>query len=128
MSYRWFAGTCFSLEKPMKFQHSLNVRNTQSSISTSILIPFERSWGHFGAILGPFAAISGPLGVMLWVLGAILGPLWAIFDTFWNVLEPILVPLEPSWSLLVHLDASGSALGDQLGAIWVPFDRHFAHS
>ena len=37
------------------------------------------------------------------------------------------MPLEPSWSLLVHLDASKEALGDHLGAIWVPFGRHFAH-
>ena len=31
------------------------------------------------------------------------------------------MPLEPSWSLLVHLDASKEALGDHLGAIWAPF-------
>ena len=52
---------------------------------------------------------------MLWALGAILGPLWAILDTFWNLLETILLPLEPSWSLLVHLDASRGPFGDQLG-------------
>ena len=64
---------------------------------------------------------------MLWAPGAILGPVWGILDTSWNLLEAILVSLEPSWSLLVHLDASGEALGDHLGAIWVAFGRHFAH-
>ena len=89
-----------------------------SSMLTSIFAPFESSWGHLGATLGPpwvpFWTILGPLGVMLWALGAILGPLWSILDASWNLLEAILIPLAPTWSFLLHLDAFGEVLWDHL--------------
>ena len=95
-------------------------KNIFSSILASNLAPFETLWDHLGAILGPLEAILGPLG-------AILGPLCAIWDflgTSWDLLEAILAPLEPSWSLLVHLGASGEA---PLRTIWVPFWSFWIH-
>ena len=98
-----------------------------SSFLAPIWALFEAFWDHLGSILGPFAAISGPSWGHVVRPWSHLGSCLAILDAFWNLLEDILVPLEPSWSLLVHLDASKEALGDHLGAIWVRFGLCWIH-